>query len=187
MVNTNRYRGLLYLKGVGLPVPSFQKISDINNINEDFALDDAPFGWTIRTCKKDGIREFKLFYKNYISFSELKEILNERLRKFSDEFYIIYHSWDFDYSLNIVKDGNKYIVEGDLGSQKEISTGASSPKFSIIVSSINLMIQQSFLDRPSDKIIKGIFCALKLLQNSIYKEKYYTEVAITKQKQMFFL
>lgn len=186
MVNTNRYRGLLYLKTVGLPVPSFQKISDINNINEDFALEYAPFGWTIRTCKKNGIREFKLFYKNNISFSELKEILIERLTKYNDEFYIIYHSWDFDYSFNIVKDVNKYIVEGDLGSQKDISTGASSPRFSIIVSSINLTIQQSFLDKPSDKIIKGIFRALKLLQNSIYKERYYTEVAVTKQKQMFF-
>ncbi|GAH16679.1 unnamed protein product, partial [marine sediment metagenome] len=81
MVNTNRYNGLLFLQSSDLPVPSFQKISTKTNINDDLSLDSAPYGWTVRTCKVNGIREFNLFYKNNISFHELKKILVERLDK----------------------------------------------------------------------------------------------------------
>ncbi len=186
MVNTNRYKGLLFLQSSDLPVPSFHKISTKTNINDDLSLDFAPFGWTIRTCKVNGIREFNLFYKNNISFPELKKILLERLDKFNDEFYIIYHSWDFDFSFNIVKDKDKYIIEGDLGSQKEISLGTNAPKFSLIFNSHTLNIQQSFLTTPSIKVKNGILRALRMLRKNVLIDRYYTEVAITKQKQMFF-
>jgi hypothetical protein len=186
MVKTNRYNGLLYLKAKGLPVPEFQKISNFSDINEDLAQQLAPFGWTIRTCKKNGFQEFNLFYKNNTPYEKIKEILFERLSTYNDEFYIIYHSWDFDYSFNVVKDGNEYIIEGDLGSQKEISQGSSSPKFSIIINSYNLTIKNSYLGSPSDKIKKGIYRALRFLEDNIDKNKYYTEVALTKQKQLYF-
>lgn len=186
MVNTNRYNGLLFLQSIDMPVPPFQKISTKTDINNDLSLEIAPFGWTVRTCKVDGIREFNLFYKNNISFPELKEILVERLDKFKDEFYIIYHSWDFDFSFNIVKDKDKYIIEGDFGYQKEISLGTNIPKFSLIINSHTLTIQQSFLSTPTIKIKNGILRALRMLRQNILKDRYYTEVAFTKQKQIFF-
>jgi hypothetical protein len=186
MANTNRYKGLLYLKETGLPVPSFVKISNINDIKDDWGFEVAPFGWTIRTCKKNGINEFNLFYKNNISFKEIKTIVSERLQNHIDEFYIIYHSWDFDFSFNIIKDNTQYITEGDIGSQKEISLGSAMPKFSLVLNSNTLAVQQSFLSYPSSNISDGIFRALRLLKNNVSKERFYTEVAFTKQKQMYF-
>lgn len=186
MANTNRYKGLLFLRGTSLPVPSFVKISNINDVKNDWEFEVAPFGWTIRTCKINGIDEFNLFYKNNVTFKELKAIVSERLQNHVDEFYIIYHSWDFDFSFNIIKDQNQYITEGDIGSQKEISIGSAMPKFSLIINSNTLAVQQSFLSYPSKNILDEIFRALRLLKNNVTKERYYTEVAFTKQKQMFF-
>ncbi|HPX75675.1 MAG TPA: hypothetical protein PLW77_03740 [Bacteroidales bacterium] len=186
MANTNRYKGLLFLRKALLPVPAFIKISNINDIKKDWEFDVVPFGWTIRTCKVNGINEFNLFYKNNISFKELKIILSERLQKHTDEFYIIYPSWDFDFSFNIIKERNEYIVEGDIGSQKEISLGSRMPKFSLIINSSTLTVQQSFLSYPSKNILDGIFRVLKLLKNNVIKERYYTEVVFTKQNQIFF-
>jgi hypothetical protein len=186
MANTNRYNGLLFLQSNDLPVPKFQKISTKNDINDELSFDKAPFGWTIRTCKLNGNQEFNLFYKNNISFYEVKEILLDRLDNNKDEFYIIYHSWDFDFSFNIIKDRDKYIIEGDLGSQKGISLGKEIPKFSLIMNSHTLTIQQSLFSTPSFKIKNGILRALRLLRKNVLKDRYYTEVAITKQKQMFF-
>jgi len=186
MANTKRYDGLQYLKKRGLPVPLFRRISNIKDLNEDFGLEAAPFGWTIRTCKKNGLNEFNLFYKNKISFKGLKELLSLRLNENIDEFYIIYHSWDFDYSFNVIKDKGFFIVEGNLGSQKEISKGSEIPEFSIMVNSDNLTIVQSYLIDPSLNERIGIMRALRLLKKNIDKERYYSEVAITKQKEMFF-
>lgn len=186
MVSTNRYNGLKYLVKLGLPVRPFLKIEQLSNNKEEFVKEIPPFGWTIRTCKKDGKREFNLFYKNNISLSELKEILRDRLSKVDNEFYIIYHSWDFDFSFNIVKSNNEYIVEGNFGSQKNISIGVGSPMFSIKINAKNFSNQQSFLEEPPLKIKHGFLRALRMLNSNVYLNNYYTEVAITKQKQMFF-
>jgi hypothetical protein len=186
MANTNRYKGLIFLMGNDLPVPSFVKVTNVYDVKDNLEFDEAPFGWTIRTCKINGINEFNLFYKNNVSFKEVKKIVFERLQNHIDEFYIIYHSWDFDFSCNIIKDQNQYIVEGDVGSQKEISLGTSMPKFSLIINSNTLVVQQSFLSYPSDNILDGLSRALRLLKNNVTKERYYTEVAFTKQKDIFF-
>lgn len=186
MVNTNRYKGLLYLSKAGLPVPSFYKISNINDIGVDWEFEVAPFGWTIRTCKKNGMNEFNLFYKNNVKFNEIKTIVTDRLQNYIDEFYIIYHSWAFDFSINIIKDRNKYITEGNFGSQKEISLGSTIPNFSLVLNSNTLEIQQSLLSYPSNNILNGIFRALRLLKSNVPRERFYTEVAFTKQKQMYF-
>ncbi|MCK5168621.1 MAG: hypothetical protein KAQ75_01980 [Bacteroidales bacterium] len=186
MANTNRYKGLVYLKEQGLPVPNFLKIEQLCDIREYLSNQIAQYGWTIRTCKKDGINEFNLFYKNNITFDELKIVVSNRFAQCSDEFYVIYHSWDFDFSFNIIKSYNEYIIEGKTGSQKSISLGVSNPTFSIKICVTNLRIKQSFFEIPSLKIKHGIFRALRLLNNSVYHSNYYTEVAITKQKQIYF-
>ena len=186
MANTNRYEGLLLLKATGLPIPSFVKISNIKDVKDEWEFDESSFGWTIRTCKINGINEFNLFYKNNVSYKELKQILFDRFQFHIDEFYIIYHSWDFEFSFNIIKDQDQFIIEGDIGSQKEISLGTTMPNFSIIINANTLTVQQSFLSYPSIKIMQGIFRALRLLKNNMFKERYYTEVAFTKQKLIFF-
>jgi len=185
MVKTNRLDGLIYLKNQQLPVPDFLIVKSISSLNDNFFNKEAPFDWTIRTCKKNGQDEISLFYKNNISLNILKKILFERLKIYSDEFYIVYPSWDFDFSFNILKTRYEYIIEGEMGSQKAISSGIVNPNYTIIISSLDLRIKY-FQPNLIPKIKKGIYRVLKLLLNNIYNKTYYTEVAITKQNQLYF-
>jgi len=185
MVKTNRLEGLKYLKNQKLPVPDFLIVKSISVLNDKFFNKQAPFGWTLRTCKKSGQDEISLFYKNNISLYILKKTLFNRLNKYSDEFYVVYPSWDFDFSFNILKTRYEYIIEGEMGSQKVISSGIKNPNFTIIVNSQDLRIK--FLQSNLiPKIRTGIFRALKLLAKNIYLKTYYTEVVITKEKQLYF-
>ena len=185
MVKTNRLDGLIYLKNQQLPVPDFLIVKSISSLNDNFFNKEVPFGWTIRTCKKNGQDEISLFYKNNISLNVLKKILFERLKIYSDEFYIVYPSWDFDFSFNILKTRYEFTIEGEMGSQKAISSGIVNPNYTIIISSLDLRIKYI---QPNliPKIKRGIYRALKLLLNNIYNKTYYTEVAITKQNQIYF-
>src|SRR5690349_9823688 len=99
---SRRLRGLKLLENWGLPVPRWQKIMDKDDLRE-LNLRDSEFGWTIRTCLSNGSRETGGFYLNYGSSDEIISLLEERLHKFSPpEFYLVYPSWNFTFSVNVV-------------------------------------------------------------------------------------
>ncbi len=185
MVNTNRIEGLIFLKNHNLPVPDFLKVDSISKLKDPFLNKSTPYGWTMRTCKKNGEDEINLFYKNHLSLRQLRMILLKRLSVYKDEFYIIYPSWNFDFSFNILKTKYEFIIEGVVGSQKNISLGVSNPTFNIVISSINYSINNYQKDIPY-KIMRGVFRAVNLLKSSIFIKSYYTEVAITKDKNIYF-
>jgi hypothetical protein len=186
MVNTKRYQGLLFLKEQGIPVPDFIKIDSCNQLGSPFFDIYAPFGWTLRTCKKDGKNEVSLFYKNKISKELLKEILKERLVNFPDEFYIVYHSWDFDFSFNIIKTRYNYIVEGKFGSQKNMSSGFENPDFSIEYDRLTESFKNVYTQQLDINSKRYVFSAIQYLDNINMFDDLYSEVAITKTGEMFF-
>ncbi len=186
MVNTNRYNGLVYLKEHGFPVPHFIRIDSINQLNNLFFDTVAPFGWTLRTCKRNGQNEISLFYKNNISKKQLLDIVSQRLKEFTDEFYIAYLSWDFHFSFNIIKTKYLYIIEGKLGSQKNISSGIETDFVSIQFDRLNRTFKGSNSHNIDSYTRQYIMKTINFLENLISSENTYSEVAITKKKELFF-
>lgn len=186
-VQTNRYLGLLRLKEMGIPVPEFYAIYETADLKKINFENIAPYGWTIRTCKKNGLNEISLFYKNRITLDELYAIVTDRLATISDEFYIVYHSWDFLFSFNILKNSYEYVVEGEFGSQKNISSGKDSPKFRIRLDCITgKQLYNGVLLEHNMK--KYIYQAIKYIEeiHSFKNGQAYFEVAITKTGELFF-
>ena len=185
-IKTNKYKGLLFLKNKGLPVPNFLKVESINQLYDTFFDLKAIYGWTIRTCKKNGLNEMSLFYKNKISKEDLFEILKMRLQNNTDEFYIVYLSWDFWFSFNLIKEKYCYIVEGKFGSQKEISLGMELPFFSLEYNRISKTFTNYNKSLSESDCIKYIVKAINYMESICSNETYYTEVAVTKNKELFF-
>ncbi|MDL2256642.1 hypothetical protein LJC06_00380 [Bacteroidales bacterium OttesenSCG-928-I14] len=186
MIKTNKYKGLLFLKNKGFPVPYFLKVESKSQLNDSFFDSNAIYGWTIRTCKKNGLNEMSLFYKNQISKEELFEILDIRLKNNTDEFYIVYHSWDFWFSFNLIKERYSYIIEGKFGSQKEISLGIEQPFFSLTYNCIAKTFNSHNNYLSENGCIKYILKSINYMERIYSNDSYYTEVAVTRNKELFF-
>lgn len=187
IIHTNRYIGLLRLKQSGIPTPEFQTVYRVADLKNPFFGIPSPYGWTIRTCKKNGINEISLFYKNKISLEELYVIVLDRLTRFTDEFYIVYHSWDFYFSFNILKNKYDYWIEGKFGSQKNISAGKESPTFSIRIDGITG--KQSFNGGLlKDDAKRKILQAIQVIErnHAFDNMQAYFEVAVTKKGELYF-
>lgn len=186
MVSTNRYNGLIYIKEKGFPVPDFIRIDSANQLSNFFFDKPAPFGWTLRTCKRDGENEMYLFYKNNISKKQLLDILHQRLNEFTDEFYIVYLSWDFHFSFNIIKTKYQYIIEGKFGSQKGISSGIETDFISFQFDRFSRTFQGANSINIDSYSRQCITKTIQYLEGLISCENTYSEVAITKNKELFF-
>lgn len=186
IVHTNKYKGLLRLSSYGLPMPEFIKIDNPEQLQSPFLLANVNYGWTIRTCKKNGENEMSLYYKNNASLQELNDILTDRLSKHKDEFYIVYPSWDFHFSFNILKTRYVYYIEGKIGSQKSISSGEESPFFLYQYSTIKGSLDKPVNEKLTDSDKRYLLKAIGLLESVGIYEDFYTEVAVTKMGELFF-
>lgn len=188
-IHTKRLIGLERLKAAGMPVPDYKVIYVENDILS-LSLDrPAPYGWTIRTCKKNGENEIGLFFRNMLSKDEVIRQLYSRLHNFSDEYYIIYPSWAFYISFNILKEQYEYIIEGKFGSQKNISMGKETPSFYIKVNTLtkqNLYLTtRHSLDESVRKEVNRAIGYIKKAAIFNHSRNYF-EVAVTQAKKIFF-
>lgn len=183
--SSQRLAGLEKLKVIGAPVPKYQvihNIADINSLN----IWHVKHGWTVRSCRRDGVREIGLLYYNYIPTEEISSLLTRLLEQHSPSlFFIIYPSWKFRLSFNILATENEIIVEGVHGSQKDIAIGSSSPEFSILFTTgLSSFLQTNLANAPTDlrqPLGKSFFFLRKLnLQN------VYAEVAVTEDDELLF-
>lgn len=131
MFESQRLDGLEMLRSIKAPVPNWQIVKNLRDVDL-LELQQVDYGWTIRTCRTDGKREIGLFYLNYAGDKELIEVLRDRVAKSSlREFYIVYPSWEFRFSCNIVLENQIYTIEGKYGSQKDLALGKCGPDFGI--------------------------------------------------------
>ncbi len=175
------------LKQAGIPVPKFYAVYRVEDLDSPFFIDTPPYGWTVRTCKRDGINEISLFYKNRISLDELYAVISDRLIRFTDEFYIVYHSWDFLFSFNILKNKYDYWIEGKFGSQKNISSGKDAPAFSV---RLDRMTGKQLFNGVilEDDAKRSIFQAIRMIERCdvFDNTQAYFEVAVTKKRELYF-
>ncbi|WP_273496354.1 hypothetical protein [Rikenella microfusus] len=188
-IHTKRLAGLERLKNAGLPVPDYRVVYAENDIPSLFGDRPAPYGWTIRTCKKNGENELGLFFSNELSKDEVIRQLSFRLHSFPNEYYIIYPSWDFYISFNIFKDQYEYIIEGKFGSQKDLSMGKETPSFYMKVDTLtkrNLYLTTEYgWDESVKKSINRAIGYIKKV--AVFDDsRDYFEVAITRAKEIFF-
>ncbi|KGL47670.1 hypothetical protein HQ49_07690 [Porphyromonas gulae] len=142
-------------------------------------------GWTIRTCKNSGENEFLLFYKNRLSYDKLVKLLKIKLQKNSNEFYIIYPSWSFLFSFNIIKEMNRYIIEGVYKSQKTISAYSKLPDFVFIYDRVTDRFMSKIDCNQESLLIHSIRKVIKHMEN-IHYNNCYSEVAFTTERKIFF-
>src|SRR4051794_29344162 len=109
MGESRRLKGLETLRSVGLPTPDWQEVRSTEDIAQ-LRLKATHYGWTIRTCRWDGQREIGGFFMNHVAAPQVPEMLRSRSGMFKKgEFYIVYPSWKFLMSFNVVFDDSIFI------------------------------------------------------------------------------
>jgi hypothetical protein len=185
MANSQRLSGFELLRLVGVPVPDWQiaqSICDVNSLN----LAETEFGWTIRTCRKDGRRETGLFYLNNASDFDVRRVLSDRLARFGDnEFYIVYPSWTFRFSCNIVLHNQTYNIEGMYGSQKSLSAGKTTPDFGLRIPFGLRSEMTCYVGNPTEEVRSWLGRILFWCRR-IPKDSFYAEVALTQIPELMF-
>lgn len=114
----------------GVPAPDFRVIRNSAELR-NLRLPKTKYGWTVRTCRSDGFNEMDLFYKNCASGSTIKRMLKERFRSelARGEFYVVYPSWSFVFSMHVIHDELETVLEGVMGSQKGLARGTENAAF----------------------------------------------------------
>jgi len=187
MSSSRRLQGLELLGLVGAPVPHWQPVKDHSYL-ERLSLQDTEFGWTIRTCLDDGSREtgLGLFYLNHADVAEVVRVLKERFaRSNPHEFYIVYPSWDFRFSCNIVLSANVYIIEGKYGSQKSLAAGKAAPDFGLRVPFGMRNQMTCYIGHPTHEVLSWLGRILFWCMR-IPKSTFYAEVALTHVPALMF-
>ncbi len=184
MSDSPRLKGLELLRLIGAPVPEWQTARSHEDLRR-LKFPKSEFGWTIRTCRLDGQREVGLYYLNNADREKVLQVLGQRLRKHdSREFYIVYPSWKFDFSCNVIRNDEAYIVEGMYGSQKKLSAGKVGPDFALNIP-FGMRSQMTFTGSPSEHVLDWIgrilFWCARIPQCS-----FYTEVALTQRQSLMF-
>lgn len=185
MAESKRLKGLITLRGFGLPTPDWQEVRGPADIAR-LKLIETNYGWTIRTCRNDGHRETGGFFMNRLQPVKVLEVLRDRTAMFEEgEFYIVYRSWTFDMSFNVIFDDATFTVEGAFGSQKGISDGTEMPEIAVRVPFEVRSRPTVYLGNYTSAVQSRISRVLAYLKR-IPIERYYAEVAITSEREIFF-
>ena len=132
MLGSQRLAGLELLRLAGAPTPEYHIVATRRDI-DCLARTSPRYGWTIRTCRTDNVREMGLFYRNYVPPAMAPAILLERLEKKDRVVFLVYPSWEMVFSCNVVFLDTDVMIEGNYGSQKSVTMGRSVPDFTIKV------------------------------------------------------
>lgn len=152
---SHRLEGLEFLRLIGLPVPSWQVVRTLRDV-DTLDLVGADCGWTIRTCRDDGKREMGQFYLNYAEPEHIRDCLRRRVGRAGRDFYLVYPSWNFRYSCNIVLLDHSFLLEGSYGSQKSLAMGRSGPDFALRIP-FGLRSQMvQYAGTASDELLRSI-------------------------------
>jgi hypothetical protein len=185
MAESRRLKGLRTLREFGLPAPEWQEVRNPADVGR-LKLADTPHGWTIRTCRNDGRRETGGFFMNNLPPRNVTKALRGRAQMFEEgEFYIVYPSWKFDMSFNVIFDESTFTVEGKSGSQKGISDGTEMPEISLRIPFGMDSRPTVYLGRYTSAVRSRVLRILSYLRR-IPLQRYYTEVAVTSEREIFF-
>lgn len=173
------------LRSIGAPVPRWQVFRDVQEIAA-FQSRPSADGWTIRTCLYDGRREFDRFSMNYVAQEDLESVLRARLSEMGGkEFYIVYPSWEFLFSCNVLRLADELIIEGVYGSQKDLAIGRQGPEFGVRIPFGMRSQMLWYLGMPGPEVLGRLgrimwWCA------RVPWDEMYTEVAVTKKEALVF-
>jgi hypothetical protein len=185
MHESKRLKGLETLREFGLPTPAWQEVRSSTDIGQLHLVDNL-HGWTIRTCRTDGRRETGGFFVNNLAPRDVPFILRGRVPMFEKgEFYIVYPSWKFDMSFNVVFDDATFNIEGKSGSQKGISDGTELPEIAVRIPNGIRTRTVVHIGSYTSAVESRVARILSYLRK-IPLPRYYIEVAITSERQVFF-
>lgn len=180
---SERLEGLRLLQAMSLPVPDFSVVRNLRDA-KTLELPDVEYGWTIRTCRGDGKREQGEFFANRVEAGETRDILvHADFRE--GRHYIIYPSWWFMFSANIMGYDNVIYLEWCLGSQKALSMGRENPEFTIESFGGTRPYRFLYGRQPfseEDRYIKKILHYISRVPLPFF----YAEVAVTAKREVFF-
>ena len=184
-MDSRRLEGLKLLRNFHLPTPEWVVVDSQQEIPK-LVLDYKEHGWTIRTCRSDGQRETGGFFRNNLPPQEVRRELHQRAAYFEKgEFYLVYPSWSFFLSFNVLRSSGVHIVEGTHGSQKGISMGSTTPEFCLEIPFGMRSRQKWRIGTPDDEVEKYLWRVLSYCRRLPWDE-YYLEVAITTDRQILF-
>jgi hypothetical protein len=113
-------------------------------------------------------------------------ILRGRIAEFGErECYLVYPSWQFRFSCNIVLRDQEFIIEGKYGSQKGLASGMSRPDFGLRVPFGFRSKMTVYVGAPTEEVRDWIGEIL-LWCKRVPGECFYAEVALTHAFRLVF-
>jgi hypothetical protein len=121
----SKYEGLRRIEKYNLPHPSWRFIANYKDI-PSVAWTEAPYGWTIRCCPREKY-EFGLPSKHRLNYKQLPSTLQELHNKANVSQFVIYPSWEFDFSGCILITSDSAFIEVVMGDIKALLKGQRTP------------------------------------------------------------
>ena len=129
--------GFKEIHNMGLPHPKWEFIKNHSDLKY-VGSDDEYIGWTIRTCLDEGGDEFYLPHADWLKKEEIEKKIREFKEKIGEEAtFVVYPSWEFNKSANIMFTEDKIVVEAVKGTISKLLYGGC-PEFVAVFSRSSL-------------------------------------------------
>ena len=121
----SKYEGLRKIEEYELPHPLWRFVANHNDI-PPVAWTEAPHGWTIRCCPREKY-EFGLPSKHRLNYEQLPNTLRELHKKSHVSQFVIYPSWEFDFSGCFLITSDSTLIEVVNGDIEALLKGKRTP------------------------------------------------------------
>lgn len=121
----SKYEGLRRIEEYELPHPPWRFVANHNDI-PPVAWTEAPYGWTIRCCPREKY-EFGLPSKHKLNYQQLPNTLRELHKKAHVSQFVIYPSWEFDFSGCFLITSDSTLIEVVTGDIEALLKGQRTP------------------------------------------------------------
>lgn len=121
----SKYEGLRRIEEYELPHPPWRFVANHNDI-PPVAWTEAPYGWTIRCCPREKY-EFGLPSKHKLNYQQLPNTLRELHKKAHVSQFVIYPSWEFDFSGCFLITSDSTLIEVVTGDIAALLKGQRTP------------------------------------------------------------
>lgn len=121
----SKYEGLRRIEEYELPHPPWRFVANHNDI-PPIAWTGAPHGWTIRCCPREKY-EFGLPSKHKLNYQQLPNTLRELHKKAHISQFVIYPSWEFDFSGCFLITSDSALIEVVTGDIAALLKGQRTP------------------------------------------------------------
>ena len=180
----DKYQGLKLIELLDLPHPDWEFIRSSTELKK-FYEKEAKYGWTVRSCLPGSEEVLYLPHKNWAKKEEVPNIIDEFQRKLNGRaIFVVYPSWEFVKSGNILISENEITLEGVYGFLGSLLRGEKAPDATYTSDRFNISFKlkngdPNFLDTRYKRRIERVLV-------NVTTHNILLEWSITTEDELFF-